>query len=135
MLNTDDCWLFAGFKSAKGYGMISNTTNGFHTTFLVHRLMYETYVGEIAPGYTIDHLCRVTSCINPQHLQQVTREVNAQLRYGINICKRGHKLTVENSYYSIKNKKNGRLGRQCQTCRILSDKARSLRKQLQKGNQ
>jgi len=27
-------------------------------------------------GLELDHLCRVTSCVNPDHLEQVTKQVN-----------------------------------------------------------
>lgn len=50
--------------------------------------MYEQEVGPIPTGHHIDHLCRMTRCIRPSHLEAVTPTENA--RRG-----RGTKLTVE----------------------------------------
>lgn len=45
---------------------------------LAHRAMYEQEVGPIPDGLVIDHLCRVTICMNPAHLEAVTPAVNTQ---------------------------------------------------------
>lgn len=82
-----------------------------------HRFVYETFVGPIADGYTIDHLCRNTSCCNPEHLEQVT--VNENIRRGTqgekqakkSHCIRGHEFTPENTYRPPN--KNERLCREC----------------------
>ncbi len=42
----------------------------------LHRWTYEQTHGPIPDGYQIDHLCRVTWCINPYHLEAVTPRVN-----------------------------------------------------------
>ena len=38
-------------------------------TQLVHRYAYEWANGPIPDGLVIDHLCRVTACVNPDHLE------------------------------------------------------------------
>ena len=43
---------------------------------LAHRVAYEISKGEIPDGLVIDHLCRNTYCVNPQHLEPVTHRVN-----------------------------------------------------------
>jgi HNH endonuclease len=53
-----------------------------------HRAMYEQEVGPIPEGMELDHLCSVTRCICPEHLEPVTRATNA--RRG-----RGTRLTIE----------------------------------------
>lgn len=50
--------------------------------------MYELLVGPIPEGLTIDHLCRNTMCVNPDHLEPVTHREN--LMRGV-----GCKLTDE----------------------------------------
>lgn len=44
----------------------------------VHRYVYEFYFGPIPDGYTIDHTCGLTTCVNPLHLDAVPRGVNAR---------------------------------------------------------
>lgn len=68
----DDCWLFAGEITEKGYGRVNIGGKNYG----VHRLMYEELVGEIPQGLVIDHLCRVTQCCNPAHLEAVTNTEN-----------------------------------------------------------
>lgn len=41
-----------------------------------HRWSYEHFVGPIPDGYVIDHLCKVTLCVNPAHLEPVTQRTN-----------------------------------------------------------
>lgn len=44
--------------------------------FGVHRVTYEYIVGPIPRGLVLDHLCRNTRCVNPEHLEPVTDRVN-----------------------------------------------------------
>ena len=62
------CWLWLGGLSGSGYAHLANKA--------VHRLMYEREVGPIPTGLDLDHLCRQRSCINPAHLEPVTRREN-----------------------------------------------------------
>lgn len=62
-----DCWFWAGTIRG-GYGRIR--VDG--VTKEAHRVSYEHHVGPISYGLVIDHLCRNRSCINPDHLEQVT---------------------------------------------------------------
>jgi hypothetical protein len=57
-----------------------------------------------------DHVCRVTACVNPAHLDVVTAHENAHRGYARNVnasrqlskthCLRGHEYTAENTRYS-----------------------------------
>lgn len=66
------CHLWIGASKTSGYG------NRWHLgkLRLAHRLVYEMDYGEIPNGMTLDHLCRVRSCVNPKHLEIVTRGEN-----------------------------------------------------------
>jgi hypothetical protein len=65
------CWIWFGSTFRKGYGSISE--GGRHgRTLQAHRVSYERFKGPIAPGLTIDHLCRTPCCVNPDHLEAVT---------------------------------------------------------------
>ncbi len=39
---------------------------------MAHRFSYVASGREIPAGYQVDHLCRVTACVNPDHLEAVT---------------------------------------------------------------
>lgn len=107
------CWLWAGKVRGDGYVRFNDNGKGVYG----HRFMYEHLIGVIPEGLTIDHLCRVRSCLNPQHLEPVTMKVNI-LRgispFAVNArkthCVHGHEYTAENTI-SLKN------GRECKECR------------------
>lgn len=63
-----DCWNWKGGCTGAGYG--SFTSNG--SNLLAHRISYTLTIGPIAEGMTLDHLCRNTRCVNPDHLEPVT---------------------------------------------------------------
>jgi len=66
------CWLWDRYVDPTGYAMA-----GFNgKTRRVARVSYEAFKGPIQPGLTIDHLCRQRSCVNPDHLEAVTMQVN-----------------------------------------------------------
>lgn len=107
------CWLWIGPISQYGYGKIGKTSK-FGRDMQAHRGVYETLVGPIPPGMEIDHKCNCRSCVNPGHLQPVTRQVNAKMIQSRDHkhCRKGHALTAENTYWD-----KGRGWRQCNTCR------------------
>lgn len=41
-----------------------------------HRIAYIEANGGIADGMTVDHLCKIRNCINPEHLEEVTLAEN-----------------------------------------------------------
>lgn len=45
---------------------------------LAHRVYYIKHKGPIAEGLVIDHLCRNTLCVNPHHLEVVTKAENSR---------------------------------------------------------
>lgn len=108
------CWIWQGSPLPNGYGRIGvrhgkNNTKGQ----LVHRVAYETFVGPIPKGLTIDHLCRNKLCVNPDHLEPVTQKINnfrAPNYVGNRThCPAGHEYSPENTNTSC-----GR--RRCLTC-------------------
>ena len=66
------CWEWQGSMVENGYGVVS--VNG--ANIKAHRRYYEVLVGPIPPGLDLDHLCRNRACVNPDHLEPVTRSVN-----------------------------------------------------------
>ena len=68
------CWIWQHKPGKNGYGLISVNNKGQYA----HRISYELHVGAIPEGLTIDHLCRVRLCVNPLHLEPVTRAENTR---------------------------------------------------------
>ena len=108
-----DCWEWQGCLTKAGYGQIRVNNKTLYT----HRLMYESYKGQLLPNCEIDHLCRNRKCCNPEHLEQVTRKINQHRGYspaGVNSrrthCKRGHELIPKNLWNLASGK------RQCKIC-------------------
>lgn len=110
------CWEFTGYINPAGYGQISD---GDRQMRLAHRVAYRELVGPIPDGLTLDHLCRVRHCVNPEHLEPVTQKVNS-LRANTpkTHCVNGHEFTTDNVY----RKANGK--RYCRTCSIARSRAR-----------
>src|SRR5688500_14261562 len=78
------CWLWANATGghANSYGKFGWQK----VSRYAHRVSYEVLVGEIPPELEVDHLCRVSLCVNPAHLEPVTPGVN-QRRAGDAIMK------------------------------------------------
>lgn len=66
------CWVWLRYTNPKGYGQMS--VDG--RPRLAHRVFYERANGPIPDGLEPDHLCRVPSCVNPDHLEPVTATEN-----------------------------------------------------------
>lgn len=60
------CWIWQ-LAVRKGYGTMSD--DGY--TRSAHRVYYKRAKGAIPDGYEVDHLCHVTKCVNPEHLEAV----------------------------------------------------------------
>ena len=63
-----------GSLTPGGYGYISDDGKQMP----VHRFAHLRSIGPIPKGYDVDHLCRVRNCVNPAHLEAVTRLENVR---------------------------------------------------------
>lgn len=76
---TDGCWFWRGTKSwgasRQDYGVIGLGRKGEGQDY-AHRVAYALAKGPIPDGYYIDHLCRNTLCVRPDHLEAVTPREN-----------------------------------------------------------
>jgi hypothetical protein len=131
----NDCWLYAGFTNRQGYGQISSILNGQKVTNRIHRLMYESVQGPIPEGLVLDHLCKVTTCINPDHLEAVTQQINiyrgtspTAIHRMQTHCANGHEWTVETIRWEKDRK--GKRFRRCVPCQRKNANAHYARKRM-----
>lgn len=68
----DDCWLWNGRVSIKGYGCF----NWNKMSHFAHRISHQIYKGEIPRGKIILHSCDNPPCVNPKHLSCGTNKQN-----------------------------------------------------------
>lgn len=107
------CVLWDGALDRNGYGRVY-VDGKIH---YAHRAVYVHAVGPIPDGWEVDHLCRVRGCVNPEHLEAVSRTINVRRQYGItpdDRCRNGHR-----------NWRSQVSGRYCRTCK--TDVARERR--------
>lgn len=124
IIDSNNCWLWQRSKERKGYGrMTMHRPTGKRTNEMAHRVAYEMFVKQIPAGLQLDHLCRVTSCVNPAHLEPVTAKENlhrsslkqrwAQAKQ-ITHCPSGHEYSPKNTL--VKKNKWGNGCRNCRKC-------------------
>lgn len=68
------CWIWLLAKSQWGYGLEADG----HRQQAAHRAEYKRRYGTIPDNLELDHLCRQRDCVNPDHLEPVTRAMNIQ---------------------------------------------------------
>lgn len=107
------CWVWNANKTPGGYGRI--WVDAVRRMVVAHRISYELHVGKIPDGLDLDHLCRNRACVNPAHLEPVSRAVNNQRtpRCARQTCKEGHALNPSVDYST---RGDGRRFRQCRIC-------------------
>ena len=65
------CWVWQA-ETTNGYGRFKASKKKHRA----HRWAYISLVGPIPANLDLDHLCRNRSCVNPKHLEPVTRREN-----------------------------------------------------------
>jgi hypothetical protein len=114
------CWMWTAWVDKDGYA-------GFRSKIgrRAARFAYHHHKGAIPDGITVDHLCNVTRCVNPDHLVLATSAANALRGNGplaVNArktqCIRGHPFDATNTY-------EWRGQRKCRQCKADYSKARA----------
>jgi hypothetical protein len=118
VVHAGPCWLWTAARSGNGYGVFSPTKT---TKMAAHRFADQALIGEIPSGLDLDHLCRVRDCVNPTHLEPVTRAENLRRseltgpgrNFAKTHCLNGHPLSEAYVYTD----KRGVTHRFCVACR------------------
>ena len=85
--SSGDCWEWTGTVTNTGYGL-SNKRGLYRGA--AHRAVWVSLIGAIPDGLDLDHLCRNTRCVNPDHLEPVTRSENMKRTRRNSRCVNGH---------------------------------------------
>ena len=98
-INDDGHWIWTG-RGGGPYGQFSVADRNLSA----HRVAYELFVGPIPEGLEIDHGCKLTRCVNPEHLEPVTKRENVHRSgnpAGLNArkthCQYGHRFSAKNT--------------------------------------
>lgn len=126
------CWLWAGALGKMGYGYLWSIDK--KGAVAAHRLSYTLVKGSIPDSLELDHLCRVRSCVNPEHLEPVTHRINmergvhfdfAAIQRERTHCPKGHAYDELNTYRHLH--KDGYWKRSCKICRGANKRAARMR--------
>lgn len=128
-IETNGCWIWNGYLTYQGYGAVM--VDG--KTHRAHRYYWSLLRGPIEKELVIDHLCRNKRCVNPEHLEPVTVQVNTLRGDGPTAknaqkthCKNGHPLAGDNLYLRG-GKQNERACRLCRKTAALDSQKRARR--------
>lgn len=105
--DVSECWIWQGSKSPGGYGNFIIKAN----TECAHRVAYRWLIGPIPEGLDLDHLCKRRDCVNPWHLEPVTRLINIRRSNGCRAtethCANGHAWTAQTTRIRFNGRKCG----------------------------
>lgn len=119
------CLVWHAGKTPAGYGIFFDGK-----PVIAHRWIYEQVVGPIKQ--VIDHTCRNPSCVNPNHLEDVSQKENirrsdsgkvvrALVRQERLVCRNGHPWAPV-----LQRRRAGLVNAYCKTCRNEQAKARRI---------
>ena len=111
-----DCWSWVGSVGAYGHGQFRIAGE----MEKAHRFSYELLVGPIPKAMHLHHTCGNARCVNPSHLELLSRREHATVHRVKNTCINGHSLGDPSNVYL----RNG--VRHCRSCRRDNSRRRYL---------
>ena len=108
VINPSGCWIWQG-ALIRGYGTfrIGSRKDGTYKNIKAHRFSYEYFLGSIPADKEPDHLCRNRACVNSDHLEVVTHQINmlrgrnpAAENATKTHCPQGHPYDIINTCFS-----------------------------------
>lgn len=78
-VDENNCHNWTGATNYGGYGVVWDGTK----TQKAHRLAYLVLVGDIPEGADLHHLCENKKCINPDHVELLTRSEHVRLHRAV----------------------------------------------------
>lgn len=122
----DSHWIYRGYGTGKDrcYPVIG--INGGYVK--AYRFAYMLWIGPLSKSLEVDHVCRNTFCVNPEHLEAVTTKTNIRRARGwtqVNskwYCKHGHLVEGHNLYVQPSNGRES-----CRECGRLKTAANNAR--------
>jgi len=117
------CWLWIA-ALWRGYARLGWQNR---SSCLAHRIIYELFNGPVPIGLELDHLCKTRACVNPAHLEPVTRAENQKRALSKMMCKRGH-ILIGHNLHLVKspNRTTRRSCRQCESIRAKNYRQRKV---------
>lgn len=129
VIQENGCWDWVGGTTRTGalrYGILWN--NGRHHR--ASRWMYRLTGKTIPEGFHLDHLCRNTLCVNPDHLEPVPQRVNCFRGMAPSAenarkthCKWGHPFGPDSVFFMRTEGAHRRICKECRRERHKRDKA------------
>lgn len=133
-VDENGCWISRYSVASHGYSQIGWNDKGTgRFVVLGHRAAWVHINGQVPVGMTLDHVCKVRRCVNPDHLRLLSNYENARRTHGedwaFGTCANGHSnMFLRDDPHRKTKSGNPRIGRRCIKCAAMYSARASWRK-------